>query len=89
MITDVHFYYNNKYTNSTTKMISKNFYLITKNKELTEKLILNVEKSRKNFIQEIDYDVGDSVLITSLLFEFLNNKIRSFKSEKPLKGTKG
>ena len=60
-----------------------------KNKEIIEKVIINTEKSRKNFIQEIDYDVGDSVLITSCLLELPNKRIRSFKRENPLKGTKG
>ena len=41
------FYYSNKYKNSTTKMISRKFYLITKNKEMIEKLILNAEKIEK------------------------------------------
>ena len=60
-----------------------------KNKQMIEKAIVNTEKSRKNFIQEIDYDVGDSVLITLWLLELPNKRIRSFKREKPLKGTKG
>ena len=36
---------------------------------MIDKLTLNVEKSRKNFIEEIDNEVGDSVLINTWLFE--------------------
>ena len=89
MITDFVFYYNNKCKHSTTKMAPRGFLFNYKNKEIIEKVIINIEKSRKNFIQEIDYDVGDSVLITSWLLELPNKRIRSFKREKPLKGTKG
>ena len=64
MITDFLFYYNNKCKNSTTKMTPRGVLFNYKNKEIIEKVIINTEKSRKNFIQEIDYDVGDSVLIT-------------------------
>ena len=56
---------------------------------MIEKVIINTENSRKNFIQEIDYDVGDSVLITSWLLELPNKRIRSIKREKSLIGTKG
>ena len=56
---------------------------------MIEKLFLNAEKSRKNFIQEINNDVGDSVLITSRLLELPSKRIRTFNWKKPLKGTKG
>ena len=56
---------------------------------MIEKVIINTENSRKNFIQEIDYDVGHSVLITSWLLELPNKRIRSIKREKSLIGTKG
>ena len=65
MITDVLFYYNNKCKYSTTKMTSREVLFNYKNKEMTEKVIIKTEKSRKNFIREIDNYVGDSVLITS------------------------
>ena len=52
---------------------------------MIEKGIINKEKSRKNFIQEINYDVGDSVLITSCLLELPNKRIRTFKREKAIK----
>ena len=48
---------------------------------MIEKVIINTEKSRKNFIQEIDYDVGDSVLITSWLLELPNKRIRTFNKK--------
>ena len=60
-----------------------------KNKEMIEKVIINTEKSRKIFYQEIDYDVGDSILVTSWYLELPNKKIRIFIRKKPLKGTKG
>ena len=88
MITDFLFYYNNKCKHSTTKMTPREVLFNYKNKEIIEKVIINTEKSRKNFIQEIDFEVGDSVLITSLFLELPNKRIRSFKREKPLKGTK-
>ena len=65
MITDLLFYYNNKCKHSTTKMTPREVLFNFKNKEIIEKVIINAEKSRKNFIQEFDYDVGDSVLIAS------------------------
>ena len=55
---------------------------------MIDKVIINTEKFSKKFIKEIDYDVGDSALITSRLLELPNKRIRSFKKEKPLKRTK-
>ena len=49
---------------------------------------MNTENSRKVFLQEIDCEVGDSVLLTSWIIELPNKRIRSFKKEKPMKGTK-
>ena len=89
MITYFLFYYNNKLKHLTTKMTQREVLFNYINKEIIEKVIINTEKSRKNFIQEIDYDVGDSVLITSWLLELPNKRIRPFKREKLLKGTKG
>ena len=88
MITDFLFYYNKKCKHSTTKMTPREVLFYYKDKEIIEKVIINTEKSRKNFIQEIDYDVGDSVLITSWLLELPIKRIISFKREKPLKGIK-
>ena len=56
---------------------------------MIEKVIVKTEKSKIKFIQEIDYDIGDSLLITTWLLELPNKRIRSFKKEKTLKGTKG
>ena len=50
---------------------------------------MNTENSRKAFLQEIDFEVGDSVLLTSWITELPNIRIRSFKKEKPMKDTKG
>ena len=55
---------------------------------MIDKVIINTEKPRKNFIQEIDPDAGDSASTTPWLLESPNKRIRSFKREKPLKGTK-
>ena len=54
-----------------------------------EKVIINTEKSRKNFYQEIDYDGGDSILITPRHLELTNKRIRTFNRKNSLKGTKG
>ena len=54
MITDFHFYYNNKCKHSTTKMTPREVLFNYKNNEMFEKVIINTEKSRKNFIQKID-----------------------------------
>ena len=75
------FYYNIKCSHSATKMTPRVVLLNYINKEMIEKVTINKEKSRKNFIQEIDYDIGDSVLITSLLLELSNKRIRSFKKK--------
>ena len=60
-----------------------------KRKSIVEQVIMNTENSRKAFLQEIDFEVGDSVLLTSWITELPNIRIRSFKKEKPMKGTKG
>ena len=81
MITDFFFTIITRAGIQQLRLQQEKFYLI-KNKKITEKVIINTEKSRKNFIQEIDYDVGDSVLITSWLLELSNKRIWSFKIEK-------
>ena len=58
-------------------------------KSIVDQVIMNTKNSRKAFLQEIDFEVGDSVLFTSLMTELPNKRIRSFKREKPMKGTKG
>ena len=50
---------------------------------------MNTENSRKTFLLEINFGVGESVLLTSWITELPNKRIRSFKKEKPMKGTKG
>ena len=59
-----------------------------KRKNIVEQVIMNTENSRKAFLQEIDFEVGDSALLTSWITELLNIRIRSFKKEKPMKDTK-
>ena len=56
---------------------------------MLEKVIINTEKSRKIFIKKIDYDGGDSILITSWHLELTNKRIRTFNRKNSLKGTKG
>ena len=50
MIIDFLFYYNNKCKHSTTKMTPREVLFNYKNKEIIEKVVINTEKSRKNFI---------------------------------------
>ena len=50
---------------------------------------MNTKNSRKAFLQKINFEVGDSVLFTSWITELPNKRIRSFKKEKQMKGTKG
>ena len=52
---------------------------------MIEKVIINTEKSRKKIYQEINYDNGDSILITSWHLELPNKRIRTFNRKKPLK----
>ena len=57
-------------------------------KSIVEQVIVNTENSRKTFKQKIDFEVEDSVLLTSWITELPNKWIISFKKEKPMKGTK-
>ena len=66
---------------STTKMISREVLFNYKNVEMIEKVIINTEKSRKKFIQEIDHDVRDFVLITSWFLELPNIKLDDLKEK--------
>ena len=75
MITDVLFYYNNKYKHSTTKIILREILFNSSIKEIIEELIINIEKSRENFIQKFDNDVINSLLINSW---FLSYQIKEF-----------
>ena len=56
---------------------------------MIEKAIINTEKFREIFYQEIDSDVRDSILIISWHLELLNKRIRTLNRKKPLKGMKG
>ena len=89
MVSDFHLYYNNKRVHSTTKMIPREILFNFKNKSIVEQVTVNTENSRKAFLQEINFEVGDSVLLTSWITELSNKRIKSFKKEKPMKGTKG
>ena len=60
-----------------------------KRKSIVEQVIMNTENSRKAFLQEINFEVRYSVLLTSWMTELPNKRIRSFKKENPMKGTKG
>ena len=66
----------------------KRNFIQFQNKSIVEEAIVNTENSRKWFLQEIDFEVGDSVLLTSWMTELPNKRIRSFKKEKSMKGTK-
>ena len=85
MVGDFLHYYNSKRVHSTTKMIPREILFNFKNKSIVEKVIANRENSRKAFLQEIDFEDGDSVLLTSWITELPNKRIRSFKREKPMK----
>ena len=78
MITDFHFYYNNKYKHLATKMTPREILFNYKNKEMILKVIINTDKSRKYFYQEIDYDEGYYILITPWHLELSNKRIRTF-----------
>ena len=88
MVSDFLHYYNNKRVNSTTKVTPREILFNFKNKSIVEQVIVNTENSRKEFLQEIDFEVGDLVLLTSWIIKLPNKRIRSFKKEKPMKSTK-
>ena len=89
MITDFNFNYNIKCKHSTTKMTPREVLFNYKNKEMFKKVIKKYREVWENFYQEIYYDVGYSLLITSWHLEPPNKWIRTFNRENPLKGTKG
>ena len=88
MVGDFLHYYNIKRVHSTTKMIPREILFNFKNKSIVEQVIANTGNYRKAFLQEIDFEVEDSVLLNSWMTELPNKRIRSFKKEKPMKGTK-
>ena len=89
MVSDFLHYYNSKRVHSTTKMIPREILFNFKNESIVDQVIMNTENSRKAFLQEIDFEDGDSVLLTSWMTELPNKRIRSFKKEKQMKGSKG
>ena len=89
MISDFLHYYNSKRVNATTKMIPRDILFNFKNKKIIEQVIINTENSRNEFLQEIDFELVDSVLLISWITELPYQKIRSFKKEKLVKDTKG
>ena len=89
MIGDFLCYYNNKRIHSTTKMIPRDFLFNYKDKNINDNVIVNTESSRKQFLQEIDFEVGDPVLLTLSIVELSNKRIRSFIRENPMKGNIG
>ena len=65
MISDFFHYLNSKRVHSTTKMIPREILFNFKNKSIVEQVIVNTENSRKASLQKINFEVGDSVLLTS------------------------
>ena len=65
-------------------MIPREILFNFKNKSIVEQVIVNLENFRKAFLQEIDFEVGYSVLLTSWITELPNKRIRSFKKEKSM-----
>ena len=82
MVSDFLHYYNSKRVHSTTKMIPREILFNFKNKSIVEQVIVNTENSRKAFLQEIDFEVGDSVLLISGMTELPNKRIRLYKKGK-------
>ena len=80
IVSDFLHYYNSKRFHSITKMIPREILFNFKTKVLLSKLL---------WILKINFEVGDSVLLTTWITELPNKRIRSFKNEKPMKGTKG
>ena len=64
------------------------FYSISKQKHCRASYC-KYRNLRKAFLQKINFEVGDSVLLTSWITELPNKRIRSFKEKKPMKDTKG
>ena len=79
MVSDFLHYYNSKIVHSIIKIIPREILFNFKTKALLSKLL---------WIQKINFEVGDSVLLTLWITELPNKRIRSFKKEKQMKGTK-
>ena len=65
MVSDFLHYLNSKRVHSTTKMIPREILFNFKNKSIVEQVIVNTENSRKTSLQKTNFEVGDSVLLTS------------------------
>ena len=65
MVSDFLHYLKSKRVHSTTKMIPREILFNFKNKCIVEQVIVNKENSRKASLQKINFEVGDSVLLTS------------------------
>ena len=76
IVSDFLHYYNSKRVHSTTKMIPREILFNFKCKSIVDQVIVNTENFRKAFLQRIDFDVEDSVLLTSWIFELPNKRIR-------------
>ena len=74
MVSNFLHYYNSKRVHSTTKMIPREILFNFKSKSIVEQVIVNTENSRKAFLQEIYFEVGDSVLLNSWITELPNKK---------------
>ena len=72
MVSDFLHYYNSKRVHSTTKIFPSEILLNFKRKSFVDQFIIKTENSRKAFRQEIDFEVGDSVLLTSWITELPN-----------------
>ena len=79
MVSDFLHYENSKRVHSTTKIIPREILFNFKNKSIVAQVIVNTENSRKAYLQEVDFEVGDSVLLTSWMTELPNKRISSFK----------
>ena len=82
MISDFLHYYNSKRVHTTTKMIPRDILFNFKNKKIIEQVIINTENSRKEFLKEIDFELGDSVLLTSWITELPNQKNKIIQKRK-------
>ena len=65
MVSDFLHYCNSKKVHSTTEMIPREILFNFKRKSILEQVIVNTENYRKAFLQKINFEVGDSVLLTS------------------------
>ena len=65
MVSDFLHHLNSKRVHSTTKMITREILFNCKNKSIIEQVIVNTENSRKASLQKINFEIGDSVLLTS------------------------